>query len=259
MLGKYNLNNIYNEDSYMAIKEIPDKSIDLIVIDPPYKLQVSTCENGLNSTCAVTRGMSKVQHELKNKNLHIGIDNELLLEMVRVMKKINIYVWCNKRQLRQYFDFFEKYECNFELLVWCKTNPTPAVNNTFLPDIEYCFYFREKGVRLKGNYHTKHKFYIRKTNQEEKDLFLHPTIKPLKFIKNFIINSSDEGDIVADFFIGSGTTAVAAKELKRNYIGFEIDPQYYKIALDRINGITASGQTSIFTDFEKMEVVDESN
>ena len=57
---------------------------------------------------------------------------------------------------------------------------------------------------------------------------------------------------MADFFMGSGTTAVAAKELNRNYIGFEIDTEYHKIAIDRVNGITAHGQTSIFTDFNKI-------
>ena len=137
MLGKYNMNTIYNEDSYIAIKNIPDNTIDLIVIDPPYKLNVNTSVSGLNSSSNVTRGMSRVQHELKNKNLHVGIDNELLIQMVRVMKKVNMYIWCNKHQLRQYLDFFKQYACNFELLVWCKNNPTPAVKNTFLPDIEY--------------------------------------------------------------------------------------------------------------------------
>ena len=53
--------------------------------------------------------------------------------------------------------------------------------------------------------------------------------------------------------MGSGTTGVACKELNRNFIGIEIDDEYFKIAKDRINGITASGQLSIFTDTEKME------
>ena len=52
--------------------------------------------------------------------------------------------------------------------------------------------------------------------------------------------------------MGSGTTAVACKETGRNFIGFEIDEKYYKIANDRVNGITASGQTSIFTDFDNL-------
>ena len=80
----------------------------------------------------------------------------------------------------------------------------------------------------------------------DKGNFEHPTIKPLEFVKNHIINSTGEGDIVLDPFCGSGTTCVAAKELGRQYIGIEIDPKYAKIAEDRLNGITASGQIGMF-------------
>lgn len=52
--------------------------------------------------------------------------------------------------------------------------------------------------------------------------------------------------------MGSGTTAVACKELGRNFIGFEIDKKFHKIAVDRVNGITANGQTTIFTDFDNL-------
>lgn len=61
------------------------------------------------------------------------------------------------------------------------------------------------------------------------------------------------GGVILDPFIGSGTTAVAAKELNRHYIGFELNKEYYNIAKDRLNGITADGQTSIFTDFNLIE------
>lgn len=60
------------------------------------------------------------------------------------------------------------------------------------------------------------------------------------------------GGTILDPFIGSGTTAVAAKELNRNFIGFEINKKYYDIACDRLNGINANGQTSIFTDFDNL-------
>lgn len=90
-------------------------------------------------------------------------------------------------------------------------------------------------------------------SREDKKKYNHPTIKPLNIIKNFINNSSNENDIVLDCFCGSGTTCVAAKETGRRFIGMEINPKYYKIAVDRLNGINANGQTSIFTDFEKME------
>ena len=57
-------------------------------------------------------------------------------------------------------------------------------------------------------------------------------------IKNHILNSTKENDVVLDCFAGSGTTLVAAKELNRQYIGFEINPKYYQIAVDRLNGIS---------------------
>lgn len=128
--------------------------------------------------------------------------------------------------------------CYFEILVWCKTNPTPLTNNVMLPSIEYCLMFREKGCKLYGSYETKSKYYISGINKTDKDLYSHPTIKPLEMVKTHILNSTQENEIVLDCFMGSGTTAVACKELGRNYIGFEINPKYYQIAIDRLKGIT---------------------
>ncbi len=127
------------------------------------------------------------------------------------------------------------------------------MNNTYANDIEYCLMFREKGCRLYGDYNTKKHYYISNTNTKDKLDFEHPTIKPLDFVKNHIINSTKEGDIVLDCFMGSGTTAIACKELKRHYICFEIDQHYVDIANDRIKGIVVkerktmeAGQKTIF-------------
>ncbi len=120
------------------------------------------------------------------------------------------------------------------------------MNNTYANDTEYCIFAREQGVKLFGTYETKRKYYLTSTNKDDKDLYHHPTIKPLNIIKNLIINSSSDGDVVLDCFLGSGTTAVAAKELGRHYIGFEINKDYFKIAQDRLNGIDANGQYSLF-------------
>ena len=86
-----------------------------------------------------------------------------------------------------------------------------------------------------------------------KYLYKHPTIKPLELVKKHILHTTQPNDIILDCFCGSGTTCVAAKETGRRFIGMEINSKYYKIAVDRLNGINASGQTSIFTDFDKME------
>lgn len=149
--------------------------------------------------------------------------------------------------------FVKKHKCNFEIIIWGKTDPTPFTCGHYLKDKEYCLLFWGKGAKLNGSFETMKTIYMSKKNKSDGKLFNHPTIKPLEIIKNLIINSSNEGDTILDCFMGSGTTGVACKELNRNFIGMEIDEEYYKIAVNRINGITAQGQLSIFTDFEKLE------
>ena len=272
-LGKYELNKIYNEDCYEAIKKIPDKSIDLIVTDPPYQFDMGgggghfgTKERNYHAEylslyhqTGTTKETEKLRIRANAQNnannyrfISRGFDYELLDEFVRVMKKVNIYIWCSKAQVSKILTYFEELGCNTDIITWHKTNPTPTINNTYANDTEYCIFAREKGVKVYGSYETKKKWYVSPANVDDKKQFTHPTIKPLEIIKNLIINSSVEGEVVLDVFMGSGTTAVACKELNRNFIGFEIDEKYFKIANDRVNGITANGQTSIFTDFENL-------
>ena len=272
---KYELNNIYNEDSYKAIKDIPDNSIDLIIIDPPYEFDMGGGagafgtnnrdhhaeylslyhETGKTKETERLRIMANTKRNADNyRHLSKGFTFDVLDEMVRILKKLNIYIWCSKKQVGKILNYFETKEYNIDIITWHKTNPTPTINNTYANDTEYCIFAREKGVKVGGSYHTKKKYYVSGVNIDDKKLYKHPTIKPMNIIKNLIINSSNENDIVADFFLGSGTTCVAAKELGRQYIGFEIDREYYKIAKDRLNGITAQGQMSVFTDFEKLDL-----
>jgi DNA modification methylase len=249
MIGEYKLNEIYNEDSYEAIKKIPDKSVDCIYVDVPYEYV-----NGGTSESELGDRFAKKRKILKEKNIYSGFDYKLLDEFIRIMKNINIFIWCSRLQLLDIMNYFSDKNCNFELLTWNKTNPQPGCNNTWLSDVEYCLYFREVGkVKLNDGYELKSKWYVSPINKKDKDLFTHPTIKPLELVKRHLLHTTQENDIVADFFLGSGTTCVAAKELNRRYIGFEIDKDYYKIAKDRLNGITANGQMSIFTDVDKLE------
>lgn len=231
------LNVIYNEDCYEGIKKIPDKSIDLVYIDIPYE---KTKSNGYYSGGGAF-GVEKreYQRNLRDTKLMDGIDYSILNELCRVMKKIYIYIWCSKEQILPIMNYFIKQkECFYELMFWGKTNPTPTCNCKYLSDVEYCLMFREKGTLIYGTYNTKSKFYISETNKKDKNDYEHDTIKPLELVENHIINSTKENEVVLDCFMGSGTTAVACKELGRNYIGFEINPKYYQIAIDRLKGIT---------------------
>ena len=154
------------------------------------------------------------------------------------MKKVNLYIWCSQKQLYQLINYFViKKKCNWNLITWHKTNPIPACGNKYLSDTEYCLFFREKGVKIQGSFDTKFTYYVTPLNSKDKKQYGHPTIKPLDIIKNFIINSSNEGDIVLDPFMGSGTTPVACVETNRHYIGFEIDENYYNIACKRLDEV----------------------
>lgn len=238
-LGKYETNNIYCEDSYEAVKNIPDKSVDLIVTDPPYELDnIGSKKNSISKTFANCNSQIKP--------IGGGIRLDILEEFMRIMKKPNIYIWCNKKQIPDYLNFFYgKYGCSFEIMTWCKTNPTPLCGGNYLIDKEFCLYFR-KGVRLNTTFDTAFTYWVSSKNKLDKDRFLHPTCKPIEIINNLIINSSNENEIVADFFLGSGTTAVACKNLNRQYIGFEINEEFYNIAKNRLDCVAADGQQTLF-------------
>ena len=244
-------NKIYLGDAYDLIKKIPDKSIDLIYTDPPY--QINQLIGGNNR---VGKSIQSVMKELDGADIVSGINEEILEEFIRVMIKPNIYIWCNKKQIYPYMRFFiEKHGCNFVPIVWRKSNAMPLCGGKYLDDCEYCLYFY-KGVRLNTKYDTAKTVYEIPINVNDKNDFGHPTIKPLEIVKNHIINSSNENQLILDPFIGSGTTAVACKELGRNFIGFEINEKYHKIAVDRLNGIKKDGQMSLLdTDFEQLQLI----
>lgn len=228
----YKENNIYQVDSYKAIKDIPDKSIDCIYTDIPYLI-----DSGGGGSSELAKRILKINFE-DILDIRNGIDYAIFEDFYRVMKKVNIFIWCSKMQLQDIINWWlGKENVNFEILVWCKSNPTPATNNVWLPDIEYCLYFREKGVSLNNGYDLKSKWYLSPINKLDKDQYDHPTIKPLELVKRHLLHTTQEGDIVFDPFLGSGTTCVAAKELGRRYIGFEINEKYYKIAKDRLDGL----------------------
>lgn len=252
-------NKIILGDAYQLLKEIPDKSIDLIVTDPPYLFdgtggggafgtkrrnhdELDVARHRSPSELKIGCVADKAKHRNEIKFISQGFDYALLDEFDRVLKKINIYIWCSKKQLYPIMKHYIEKGCNFDIITWCKPNPLPTHNNSYLNDTEYCVFARDSGVKVYGSFETKRHYYIENKNVKDKILFGHPTIKPLEMIKNLIINSSLEGDLVLDPFMGSGTTAAAARETGRDYYGFEIDEEYHKIACARAEGATMTSK-----------------
>lgn len=229
----FEYNKIYNVDSYKAIKEIPDKSIDLIYTDIPYLLE----GNGGGSS-RVANAINKMDEELTDiKN---GIDYSILDEFVRIQPHIYIYIWCSKLQILDLLNYFvTEHKCRFEILTWHKTNPIPSCNGKWLSDTEYCLVFKEAGTpKYNDGYENKFKYYVSSINAKDKKMYGHPTIKPLELVERHLKHSCKKDMVVFDPFVGSGTTAVACKELGINYLGFELNKEYYEIAVNRLNGQT---------------------
>lgn len=259
-------------DCLELLRELPDKSVDLVYTDVPYDIEgnggggcfgekkrdyhseyysvsnnktqklrdyhseyIDTMLNPNASRISKTKSSSSSSIA----EIAFGFDDNVLDELVRVMKKIYIYIWCSKKQIPKLFKYFEKYNCFFDIFCWCKTNPIPACNGTYLSDIEYCLLFREKGTKIYGCYDTKHKWYASPLNVADKKIWEHPTIKPIQIVKNHIYNALPENYtsdfVVLDPFMGSGTTGVACKKLGVDFIGMEVNDKWYEIAKERIS------------------------
>lgn len=238
-LGEYELNNIYCADCYEAIKKIPDKSVDLVIIDPPYDIK-HTSGGGM----LLQKGIKNMFDSIVENNLCSSFDFSILEQLDRVMKKRNIYIWCNKMLIPKLFEYYK--DSLFDIITWHKTNAMPLCGSKYLTDTEYCLYFHDT-LKLNTSYETAKTHYEIPINIKDKKHYLHTTIKPIHILQNLIINSSNENDIVLDCFCGSGSTCVAAKNMQRNFIGFEISEKWHKIACDRLNNVDANGQMSLFT------------
>lgn len=217
---------------------IADKTIDLVLTDPPYKFEWHG------------RGMAKNRDYLKkwmNKiwtNLDTDIYTDDFMELLlSKMKAPNMVFFCNKAQILDILEQAKKYNLNFDILVLCKTAPTPLTNNQRLPDKEYAIHLH-KQAWVKGNYKTKRTFRVA---PNFKDTSIdHPTVKPLDVIEQIIQNCTNEWDTVLDCYLWSWTTAVACKNTNRNFIGIEINPEYVEIAKNRLKEVDRINQQRLF-------------
>lgn len=236
--GGYEPNTIYNEESYQALKKMPDKCFDLVLTDPPYGIKADKGVGGFGALSEKARHYDDAGWD--NKTPNIEIFNELL----RVGKKVIIFGG-------NYFT--DKLPVNSHWIVWDKVGQYNFQNP--FSDCELAWTnIKKQSVR---KYVFIQQGFI---NDDKKEIRLHPTQKPLKLIKQILNDYSKEDEIVLDCFLGSGTTAMACKELNRRYIGFEINKTYYDIALNRLNGITQqdkklkeAGFTNIFDFMEEQQ------
>lgn len=215
---------LYNDDCLNVLKDIGDNSIDLVVTDPPYEV-ITGGRNG-----GVKGKPSGILTENKQLMKSIPKAGLWLSECFRVMKDgTHIYIMTNTLNLTNYLNIINDVGFKLHnLLVWNKNNTTP--NRWYMKNREYVIFARKGFAKPINNpsSQTVHNFDNIIGNKQ------HPTEKPVDLMKLYVENSSQVGDTVLDPFMGIGSTGVACKELGRNFIGVELDKQYFDIATKRI-------------------------
>lgn len=237
---KIELNTLYNLDYKKGIKFIGDKTINLVVTDPPY-LHDKGGNGGGNTRLATSKMYSKdspMIEEMSNFTKEECID--MLNEVKRVMIKMNAYFFCNDSLIPFYTQWAIENKYKYSVLTWNK--PLSILNRErYSTNMEYIIRIYEKGTALnkldlnkypnKKEYYSKYRYFKQLRGRKTK---VHPLQKPIELIDGYIELSSNENDTVLDLFAGSGTTLVSAKKLKRNYIGFEINQEHYNNGLQRL-------------------------
>lgn len=225
------------ENCLTAIKNMPDMCIDLIVTDPPYKL---TSRGGSGT-------MGGYWKEEKAKKGFIFDNNsisckEYLPEFYRILKNKSIlYLMCNNTNLQEMINVATQTGFKFvKSLIWEKGNK--ICGRYYMNCFEYILLFRKGGDKPIKKCGTPD--ILKVPIKKQKDINgknLHDTEKPVELMKILIENSSDENDIILDPFMGIGSAGIASKELKRNFIGIEINKYYFNIAKERIEKTSLEG------------------
>ena len=224
------LNKIYNMDCVEGMKLLPDCSIDLVITDPPYKLNKTT--GSMTSSAKSESWQGNLRAGDKTANIvNIIKFSEWLPELYRVLKEnSHCYIWVNDKNLVDLCNEAEKVGFRLHnILVWKKNNCTP--NRWYMKNCEFIL-FLHKGKSFPINNLGDAQLY--ECDNINGKFKLHPTQKPLDYTDRLVLNSSNEGDVVLDMFMGSGTTAVACVNTNRKYIGFELSSEYCEIATKRV-------------------------
>lgn len=226
-----------NKSCFDFLPSIDSKSIDLILIDPPYEISRETnFQNGELTGTDTDR--FRISMDFGDWDKNFTNLEEVFKQGYRILKDggtmICFYDLWKIETIKRYYENNKFKQIRF--IEWLKTNPVP-INSK----INYLSNAREIAVLgIKKSKPTFNSSYDNGLYQypicHDKGRF-HPTQKPLELIKELIIKHSNEGDIVLDCFSGSGTTGVAAIQTKRQFIGCEINPEYYEKSKKRIKTI----------------------
>lgn len=221
------INEIINGDTIEGMRSMADGSVDLIVTDPPYLMNY-------RSNRRVTS--DKFRHIANDVDAHELIV-DYIAECHRILKDDTaIYMFCSWHHIDFFKTEFERYFKLKNLIVWNKNNHGSGdLKGAYAPKHEFVL-FGHKGRTL---FREKRISDVIDCAKIPSVRLTHPTEKPTDLLDLFIRNSSDEGDVVFDGFAGTGSTAISALNNGRQFIGYEIEEDYARIANVRLQEVSA--------------------
>ena len=221
-------------DAFQKIKEIPDSSVDLILTDPPYNLsEYSTGNMKFDWRNEINNDVAKWDKVPFNPE-------KLLKDFIRILKPTgNIFIFTSYNLIGKYHETFDPLFDTFQFMVWHKTNPIPNIRkSSFLNSCELIVCLWNKGHTWNFSKQNEMHNFIESAICMGKERIKepkHPTQKPLSVLEHIIKIASNENDIVFDPFMGVGSTGKAALNLRRRFIGIELEKEYYKATVKRLS------------------------
>jgi site-specific DNA-methyltransferase (adenine-specific) len=227
------------------LKKLPSGSVNQIFADPPYNLSganFQTVRSGKMVTC--DKGDWDIIMDIH------AFNETWLEECIRVLADDGT-IWIsgtlhNHPSIGVTLKKFGLWIIND--VIWFKRNAAPLLSKNRLAPSTELIWIASKTKKYYFDYDTAKMINGGKQMRNlweinaERHKTSHPTEKPETLLERIILLGSRQGDIVLDPFVGSGTTGVVAKRLKRDFIGFEINPDYFQMAQDRISGISVNGK-----------------
>lgn len=268
------VNHIYNQDCIRGMKKLNDDSVDLIIADPPYNLSKGNSWKWDNSIKLEGMGGDwiKANENWDNMTLteYFNFTNAWLVEAKRILKNsgsmwifgtyhnigiinllcqlngveiINEVIWYKKNAFPNLSG--RRLTASHETLLWCHAGGN---KREYFFNYDYSKNGEFSKDSLKNIGKQMRTVWDIPNNKQKRELEYgkHPTQKPLSIIKRLINLTSKKGDLVLAPFSGGGTECLAAKELERNFIGFEIDNDYVNLSNTRLkNAIIEVEQLSL--------------
>lgn len=228
------LNYIDNIDCLEGLKNVPDKSVDCIITDPPYFLSMGHAGSKTNAkTCVRNSDALNSNRTFNDLAICTPFYKQLFAEYARVLKDDgSFYFFTDFRGYAYYFPLINAALPVRNLIVWDK-KAGPGSFYSFAHEFVIFGTYKSKTKAGVGSNVWRMAAFssgAKKTDGEK----VHPTQKPVELIQKMIEDSTEPGGVVLDTFSGFGTTAVACLRTGRNYIGFEIDEGYHALAQTRI-------------------------